>query len=180
MWGIWFQYLVLLTDSLMLKMIQFQILGDQKDKKIKKNNENVNLITNPLSERTQWDATSSWNPHETGPIHFQNSLEETTCVDTRNINIARLRANTSCRINLSLQSPTISYDDCRVRMHPLVRMRRIVPANCQAHHSRWRWHANGWVSNLRERDSPTTHKPKNWLMDNSLKTPKIIRPVSFP
>ena len=29
---------------------------------------------------------------------------------------------------LSLQSLMISFDDCRVRMHPVVRMRRIVPA----------------------------------------------------
>ena len=30
-------------------------------------------------------------------------------------------------LNLLLQSPTISYDDCRVRMHPVVRMPKIEP-----------------------------------------------------
>jgi len=29
---------------------------------------------------------------------------------------------------LLLQSPMISYGDCQVRMHPVVRMRRIVLA----------------------------------------------------
>ena len=57
---------------------------------------------------------------------------------TWNIQIIRLRANNSRRIDrssgwyrwppLSLQSLTISYGDCRVRMHPVEWMRRIVLA----------------------------------------------------
>ena len=129
-WGIWCHCLVRFTKSWVLKMIRMQILNNYNDTICKKK---ANM-RNPLSEQTPWDTTRN----RTTPIHFHNSFQETSYVITRNINITRLWANTSRRIKrcsgwnlwppLSLQYPTISYDNCWVRMHPVVRMRRIVPA----------------------------------------------------
>ena len=108
-------------------------------------------------------------------------------VITRNINITRLQANTSRRIKrcsgcylwppLSLRSPTVSYDNCRVRMHPVVRMRGIVPANvgsesCELtktveykrfylhnpYHSAWPW---WWRENSFEKTESLTQRSQH-------------------
>jgi len=97
-------------------------------------------ITNSLSGQISWDT------NRTTRIQLQNSLHKTTHVITRNRNIIPSRlvfirihfhAVSSrlllgpCHSNVSpswLQSPTISYGDCRVHKHPVVQMRRIILA----------------------------------------------------
>jgi len=90
---------------------------------------NINIqITKPLSERTLWDTTEIAQ-HQFNSKTVYKKERMSSHVITRNTNITRLRANTSRRIkwssgwyqwpSLSLQSPTISYDDYRVCLHPV-------------------------------------------------------------
>jgi len=141
-WGIKLHCLVRFTNSWVLKKIRMQILKDHSDTICLKKQRKCQ-IRNPLSEQTLWDTT--WNC--TTPIQFQNSFQETSYIITCNINITRLRANTSRGIKrcsgwnlwppLSLQYSTIWYDNCWMRMHPVVRMRRIIPAIVCWSHVNW-------------------------------------------
>jgi len=113
-------------------MVCIQTLTDHNDPICKRKHWKKCELTKHSSEQTSWDT------NRTTPIQFPNSIQERSYVITRNINITRLWASTSRRIKRSsgwyrwlpmlLQSQTISYGDCWVRMHPVVRIRSIVPA----------------------------------------------------
>jgi len=152
-------------------------------------------MINLLSQQASWDTNC------TTLIEFQNNLQETTYIITRNINMTCLQANTTRRTKrysgccrwpplslqsstilywwppLSLQSPMISYTDCWVRVHPVVRMqispvrtcdrrlgvvriliKTIEEMRCYWHnpnHSAWPWR---WRANSFEKTESLTQR----------------------